>query len=65
MSIALEARVTELEKEVMQLQREVTKQTMLKEGAPFLPRDFLQLLRRVEALEQARKPGPKPKDANG
>jgi len=65
MSIELNVKVAALEARVAELERELSKQKILKEGAPFLPADFLALSRRVEALEQARKPGPKPKDSNG
>jgi septal ring factor EnvC (AmiA/AmiB activator) len=55
MSIALAQTVRQLEKDVLDLSRTLTDtQALIKE-----------LSARIERMEQARKPGPKPKDAHG
>lgn len=54
MSIALEARVTELERRVVELERELEKQQILSRGAP-LPLDLLAVMQRLEALERGAK----------
>jgi hypothetical protein len=64
MSIALEAKVAELENQVGELKRQIEKLSILRSGDP-LPLDKLDIVRRLTALEQRGKPGPKPKDSNG
>lgn len=59
MSIALEAKVTALEQRVAELVYELISERdahVIFEG---------KVLFRLEELERARKPGPKPKDSNG
>lgn len=55
MSIALEAKVTELEQQVLEIARLLE----------FHMAAHRILMQRLEALEQRGKPGPKPKDSNG
>jgi hypothetical protein len=62
MSIALEAKVASLERTVIELSgRTVELMTALREAKEA----ELHMTLRLNALEAARKPGPKPKDSNG
>jgi hypothetical protein len=58
MSIALEAKVDALERRVIELELVVNADSQM--AGNFAE----EVLRRLAALEQARKPGPKPKDAS-
>lgn len=59
MSIALEAKVAQLEERIAMLERRLAIGDL-----PLLNENFLSIVERIQVLEQtaARKPGPKPKD---